>query len=125
MELPDQYDTELGQRGVNVSGGQKQRISIARALIQDPDILIFDDSTSALDNVTEKKLQHSLKVFRPNCTKFIIAQRISSVMHADRIFVLNGGKIVASGQHEELLKTSPDYQEIYASQNKKGVMLDE
>ncbi len=125
MELPNGYDTELGQRGVNVSGGQKQRISIARALIQNPEILIFDDSTSAVDNVTEKKLQQALREFHPNCTKFIIAQRIGSVMHADKILVLNCGKIVAAGNHNKLMETSEDYKEIYESQIKKGAVLHE
>jgi HAD superfamily hydrolase (TIGR01549 family) len=95
MELPKQYDTELGQRGINVSGGQKQRISIARALIQNPAIIIFDDSTSAVDSLTEKNIRQSMKESHNECTKFIIAQRISSIRHADKILVLSGGKIVA------------------------------
>lgn len=124
MELPDQYDTELGQRGVNVSGGQKQRISIARALIQNPAIIIFDDSTSAVDSLTEKNIRQGMKETHNDCTKFIIAQRISSVRHADKILVLSGGKIVAQGDHNYLMKTSKDYQEILASQMKKGVMAE-
>lgn len=125
MELPQQYDTELGQKGVNVSGGQKQRISIARALIQNPDIIIFDDSTSAVDSLTEKKIRQALREVHSKCTKFIIAQRISSVRDADKILVLNGGKIVAQGDHNYLMETSEDYQDIYASQMKKGVLADE
>lgn len=125
MELPDKYDTELGQRGVNVSGGQKQRISIARALIQNPNIIIFDDSTSAVDSLTEKNIRQGMKETHNDCTKFIIAQRISSVRHADKILVLSGGKIVAQGDHKYLMETSRDYQEILASQMKKGVMADE
>ncbi|MBQ3567453.1 MAG: ABC transporter ATP-binding protein, partial [Anaerotignum sp.] len=121
---PKQYDTELGQRGVNVSGGQKQRISIARALIQNPDIIIFDDSTSAVDSLTEKNIRQGMKETHAACTKFIIAQRISSIRHADKILVLGGGKIVAQGNHKYLMETSEDYQEIYASQMKKGVMAE-
>ena len=124
MELPDQYETELGQRGVNVSGGQKQRISIARALIQNPNIIIFDDSTSAVDSLTEKNIRQGMKESHHDCTKFIIAQRISSVRHADQILVLSGGKIAAQGNHNYLMETSKDYQEIYASQMKKGVMAE-
>lgn len=125
MELPERYDTELGQKGVNISGGQKQRISIARALIQSPDIIIFDDSTSAVDSLTEKKIRHALRESHNECTKFIIAQRISSVRDVDNILVLSGGKIVAQGDHNYLMETSKDYQEIYASQMKKGVLADE
>lgn len=125
MELPEKYDTELGQRGVNVSGGQKQRISIARALIQNPEIIIFDDSTSAVDSLTEKNIRQAMKESHNGCTKFIIAQRISSVRDADKILVLSGGRIVAEGNHNYLMETSEDYQEILASQMKKGVMADE
>lgn len=124
MELPQKYDTELGQRGVNVSGGQKQRISIARALIQNPEIIIFDDSTSAVDSLTEKQIRQAMKESHRECTKFIIAQRISSVRDADKILVLSGGRIVAEGNHKKLMETSKDYQEILASQQKKGVMAD-
>lgn len=124
MELPEKYDTELGQRGVNVSGGQKQRISIARALIQNPNIIIFDDSTSAVDSLTEKNIRQAMKESHPDCTKFIIAQRISSVRDADKILVLSGGRIVAEGNHNYLMETSKDYQEILDSQMKKGVMAD-
>ena len=125
MELPEKYDTELGQRGVNVSGGQKQRISIARALIQNPEIIIFDDSTSAVDSLTEKNIRQAMKESHSSCTKFIIAQRISSVRDADKILVLSGGRIIAEGNHNYLMETSEDYQEILASQMKKGVMADE
>lgn len=124
MELPEKYDTELGQRGVNVSGGQKQRISIARALIQNPNIIIFDDSTSAVDSLTEKNIRQGMKETHNDCTKFIIAQRISSVRHADKILVLSGGRIVAQGNHNYLMETSKDYREILASQMKKGVMAE-
>ena len=123
--FPEGYNTELGQKGVNVSGGQKQRISIARALIQNPSIIIFDDSTSAVDSVTEKNIRESLKEFHGSATKLIIAQRISSVREADKVLVLSGGKIVAEGNHNYLMETSKDYQEINASQLKREVMLDE
>lgn len=124
VELPNGYDTELGQKGVNVSGGQKQRISIARALIQNPSIIIFDDSTSAVDSLTEKRIRQAMKDSHDQCTKFIIAQRISSIKHADKIFVLKDGKISAQGNHNYLMETSLDYQEIYQSQMKKGVVID-
>lgn len=125
ISFPNGYDTELGQKGVNVSGGQKQRISIARTLIQNPSIIIFDDSTSAVDSVTEANIRESLSKSHKEATKFIIAQRISSVRDADKIIVLSGGKIVAEGNHNYLMETSRDYQEIHASQLKRGVMLDE
>ncbi len=125
MELPDKFETELGQKGVNLSGGQKQRISIARALIKEPKIIIFDDSTSAVDMVTEKKIQKALREDKNQCTKFIIAQRISSVQDADEIIVLSGGKIAAMGTHDELIASSSDYQDIYYSQIKKGAVLHE
>lgn len=124
MELPEQYDTELGQRGVNVSGGQKQRISIARALIQNPNIIIFDDSTSAVDSLTEKNIRQGMKETHRDCTKIIIAQRISSIKHADKILVLSGGRIIAQGNHNYLMETSEDYREILASQMKKGVVAE-
>jgi len=124
MSFPEGYDTQLGQRGVNLSGGQKQRIVIARAIIKKPPILILDDSTSAVDVVTEQRIQKALKEFIRGSTIFIIAQRISSVMDADKILVLNEGRIEAEGTHEELLKSSPLYQDIYNSQLGEGVMID-
>lgn len=125
MDLPEKYETELGQKGVNLSGGQKQRISIARALIKKPQILIFDDSTSAVDMLTEKKIQKALSTELKNSTKIIIAQRISSVLNADKILVLGNGTIVAEGTHDELLENSKDYQEIYYSQAGKGAVVNE
>ncbi|MEA5084703.1 MAG: ABC transporter ATP-binding protein [Lachnospiraceae bacterium] len=125
MDLPEKYETELGQKGVNLSGGQKQRISIARALIKKPKILIFDDSTSAVDMLTEKKIQKALATELKNSTKIIIAQRISSVLNADKILVLGNGTIVAEGTHNELLKNSKDYQEIYYSQAGKEAVINE
>lgn len=114
--MPDGYDTVLGQRGVNLSGGQKQRIAIARALILRPEILILDDSTSAIDMGTEARLQQALSRYMSDSTCLMIAQRISSVMDADRILVIDQGRLVASGTHYELLQSSKIYQEIYVSQ---------
>lgn len=110
------YETHLGQRGVNVSGGQKQRLAIARALVKKPAVLILDDSTSAVDMETEAKIQQALKKVLRNTTCIVIAQRISTVMDADKILILEGGEIVARGTHEELLKTSPVYRDICRSQ---------
>lgn len=119
MTLPKQYDTMVGQRGVNLSGGQKQRLSIARALIRNPRILLLDDSTSALDAKTEESILFSLK--KQSCTTFIVAQKISSVMEADLILLLEEGKLVESGTHEALLKESVRYQKIHNSQMQKEV----
>ncbi|MBD7966797.1 ABC transporter ATP-binding protein [Paenibacillus gallinarum] len=120
-QLEKGYDTVLGQKGVNLSGGQKQRISLARALVTDPAILILDDSTSAVDLKTEANILKAMEQQKSNVTKIIIAQRISSVTKADLILVLNDGKIVAQGTHEELLKTSSVYQDIYRSQRKEDI----
>ena len=117
--MPDGLDTDLGQGGVNVSGGQKQRLCIARALLKRPKILIFDDSTSAVDTATEGKIRSALAKLT-GVTKIVIAQRITSVMHTDLIVILEDGKIHAAGTHEELLHHDPIYQEIYASQMKGG-----
>lgn len=114
--MPDAYDSVVEAGGTNLSGGQKQRIAIARALLIDPGILIMDDSTSALDMETEFKLQEALDTLQANRTTFIIAQRITSVLQADQILVLDRGQIIANGPHHELLETSPMYQEIYHSQ---------
>jgi len=116
LRLPKGYDTRIEERGVNVSGGQKQRIAIARAIIARPAILIMDDSTSAVDVETETKIQASLGEFLHGCTSFVVAQRISTVLNADKIVVLDEGRIVAEGKHRELLGTSPVYKEIYDSQ---------
>lgn len=116
MGFPDGYDTWVGQRGVNLSGGQKQRLAIARALLIDPSILILDDSTSSVDLETEAKLREALKDFMKNRTTFIIAQRISSVMDADKIVVLERGRVAGTGTHRELLEINQIYREIYQSQ---------
>ena len=115
----DGYDMELGQGGVNVSGGQKQRLCIARALLKKPKILILDDSTSAVDTATEAEIRKSFSTSLKDATKLIIAQRISSVEHADRIIVMDEGEIVGQGTHEELMKSCEAYQEIYYSQKDK------
>ncbi|MGI5946069.1 MAG: ABC transporter ATP-binding protein [Lachnospiraceae bacterium] len=117
--FPQGYKTEMGQGGVNVSGGQKQRLCIARALLKKPKILILDDSTSAVDTATEARIQECFKTSLKDTTKIIIAQRIGSVENADRILVLDDGKIEAIGTHQELLQNSPAYQEIYYSQRDK------
>lgn len=114
----DGYDTELGQGGVNVSGGQKQRICIARALLRSPKVLIFDDSMSAVDSATDSKIRDGLASYLPGTTKIIIAQRINSVSHADKIVVLDDGKINAVGTHEQLIESNEIYKEIYDSQQK-------
>ena len=116
--FPKGYDTWIEQGGSNVSGGQKQRLCIARALLRRPKILILDDSTSAVDTKTDAKIRAGLASYLPNTTKLIIAQRISSVQDADRIIVMEGGRIAQIGNHEELLKTSEIYRETFTSQNK-------
>ncbi len=116
MSFPDGYDTPVGERGTTLSGGQKQRIAIARALLLNPRILILDDSTSSVDLVTEAEIQKALDKLMEGRTSFVIAQRISTVMNADQILVLDKGQIVARGNHEELLETSEIYAEIYSSQ---------
>lgn len=118
--LPDGYDTHIEQGGANVSGGQKQRLCIARALLKNPRILILDESTSAVDTHTDSLIRRAFREELPNTTKLIIAQRISSVQEADKIVVLEEGKISAVGTHEELLKTSSIYQSVYRSQQKGG-----
>jgi ATP-binding cassette subfamily B protein len=118
--LPGGYDYDLGQGGVNVSGGQKQRLCIARALLKNPKVIIFDDSTSAVDTKTDSLIRASLAEAAPDCTKIIIAQRISSVQEADRIIVMNDGKIAGIGTHEQLLKENEIYQDVYYSQVKGG-----
>ena len=110
------FDTPVAQQGMSLSGGQKQRVSVARAVLRDAEILIFDDSTSALDLKTEANLNSALKQAKPGCTKLIVAQRVASVLRADRIVVLDHGQIADSGTHEELLQRCPAYQEIYYSQ---------
>lgn len=118
--FPDKYDTYIEQGGANVSGGQKQRLCIARALLKKPKILIMDDSTSAVDTKTDAMIRAAMRQYIPETTKIIIAQRISSVQDADRIIVMDNGKINAIGTHEQLLKDNDIYREVYTSQNKAG-----
>ena len=120
--VSDGYETEMGQGGVNVSGGQKQRLCIARALLKKPKVLILDDSTSAVDTATEGRIRKMLAEYLPDMTKIIIAQRISSVRHADQIIILDDGKVNDMGTHEELLARNEIYQQIYESQ-KEGAEL--
>ena len=119
--FPDGYDTYIEQGGTNVSGGQKQRLCIARALLRKPKVLILDDSTSAVDTKTDALIRRAFAEEIPDTTKIIIAQRVASVEHADKILILDGGKIVACGTHYELLRTSNIYREIYDAQTKKDV----
>ncbi|MBR5515988.1 MAG: ABC transporter ATP-binding protein, partial [Clostridia bacterium] len=119
--FPDKYDTYIEQGGTNVSGGQKQRLCIARALLKKPKILILDDSTSAVDTKTDSFIRRAFAEEIPDTTKIIIAQRVSSVMDADKIIVMDDGKISSVGTHEELLKNEPIYREVYESQVKGGI----
>ena len=119
--FPDGYDTYIEQGGTNVSGGQKQRLCIARALLKKPQILILDDSTSAVDTKTDAMIRQAFREEIPGTTKLIIAQRVASVQDADMIIILEGGQVVSVGNHEELMKTSPIYQEVYYSQQKGGL----
>ena len=121
QSFPDKYDTHIEQGGTNVSGGQKQRLCIARALLKKPKILILDDSTSAVDTATDARIRKAFREEIPGTTKLIIAQRVASVQDADMIIVLDGGSINAVGTHDELLKTSKIYQEVYYSQQKGGL----
>ena len=123
--FPDGYNTHIEQGGTNVSGGQKQRLCIARALLKKPKVLILDDSTSAVDTATDAKIRKAFKEAIPGTTKLIIAQRISSVMDADRIIVLHDGKLDGFGTHEELLETNTIYRDVYDSQTNGGGDFDE
>ncbi|MBR5361252.1 MAG: ABC transporter ATP-binding protein, partial [Lachnospiraceae bacterium] len=125
MSFPDGYNTKLEQGATNVSGGQKQRLCIARALLKKPKIIIFDDSTSAVDTATDAKIRAALKNDAKDMTKFIIAQRISSVMDADRIIVMEDGEVNGFGTHEELLQNNLIYKEVYESQTGANADFDE
>ena len=119
QELPNGYDTIIGEGGVNLSGGQKQRLAIARALVQKTEIILFDEATSALDNETQEKIQRAIENMKNEYTILIIAHRLSTIIHADRILYLEDGKIIAQGTHHELLKKCPSYQKLYESEIKK------
>jgi ATP-binding cassette subfamily B protein len=118
--VPGGYDMDLGQGGVNVSGGQKQRLCIARALLKSPKVMILDDATSAVDTATDARIREALRTQMPDTTKIIIAQRITSVKDADRIIVLDEGRITDIGTHEELMQRSEIYKDVYQSQQKGG-----
>ena len=121
--MPDGYETDLGQGGVNVSGGQKQRLCIARAILKKPKVLILDDSTSAVDTATDAKIRQAFRTQLPDATKIIIAQRIISVMDADLIVVLDDGMIAEMGTHAQLMANSEIYRDIYLSQQ-EGANID-
>ena len=124
-KMPIKYNTYIEQGGSNVSGGQKQRLCIARALLKKPKILILDDSTSAVDTATDAKIRKAFAEEIPDTTKFIIAQRISSIQDADHIIVLDDGKVNGFGTHEELLETNEIYRSVYEGQTKGGGDFDE
>jgi ATP-binding cassette subfamily B protein len=123
--MPDKYETYIEQGGTNVSGGQKQRLCIARALLKKPKILILDDSTSAVDTATDARIRRAFAEEIPDTTKLIIAQRISSIQNADRIIVMDDGRVNGFGTHEELLQTNAIYQDVYNSQTKGGGDFDQ
>lgn len=125
QKMPAGYQTHIEQGGTNVSGGQKQRLCIARALLKKPKILILDDSTSAVDTATDSRIRRAFREEIPDTTKLIIAQRISSVQDADRIIVMENGRVNGFGTHEELLKTNEIYREVYESQTQGGGDFDE
>ena len=122
--MPEKYNTHIEQGGANVSGGQKQRLCIARALLKKPKILILDDSTSAVDTLTDSKIRKAFREEIPDTTKIIIAQRISSIMDADRIIVMDDGKINAIGNHEYLVANNEIYREIYNQQTNDNADFD-
>ena len=124
-KLPEGYNSRVEQGGANFSGGQKQRLCIARALLKKPKVLILDDSTSAVDTATDAKIRAAFREVIPETTKIIIAQRIASVQDADRIIVMEDGRIAGFDSHENLLRTNPIYQEIYETQTQGGGDFDE
>ena len=121
QQFPDKYDTWIEQGGTNVSGGQKQRLCIARALLKKPKILILDDSTSAVDTRTDALIRKGFREFIPETTKIIIAQRVSSVQDADRIIMMEGGRIVDVGTHQELMERNQVYRDLYTTQNRSSI----
>ena len=120
MDMPDQFNTYVGERGTKLSGGQKQRLSIARIFLKDPKILILDEATSALDTVTEQRIQRSFDELAKGRTSIVIAHRLATVRNADRIIVIEDGKITESGTHDELLAKGGEYAELYNTQKLAG-----
>ena len=119
MSLPDKYDTMVGEGGVILSGGQKQRLAIARALLKRTEIILFDEATSALDNETQSQIQEAINNLQGEYTILIVAHRLSTIVDSDRIFVVDGGKIIADGTHKQLLKTCDFYHELYSKDLQK------
>ena len=119
-ELPNKYDTIIGENGVRLSGGEKQRISIARAMLKKSEIILLDEATSSLDSETEEKIQNAINILTKNRTTIVIAHRLSTILSSDKIFVIENGKLLASGKHEDLLKDSIQYKTFYEKQIKKG-----
>jgi len=113
MQMPQSYDTMLSERGLNLSGGQRQRVAIARAVLKNPSLLILDEATSALDNISEKLVQDSINKIMKGRTTIIIAHRLTSIQNADRIFLIDKGRIIAAGSHENLMENSKLYAELY------------
>ena len=122
MSLPEGFNTQIGERGVKLSGGQKQRLSIARVFLKNPPILILDEATSALDNTTEILIQEALNELAKGRTTLIVAHRLSTIKNANRILVVNGGKIIESGSHDELLKENGTYATLYNLQFKINML---
>ena len=119
-ELPNKYETIIGENGIRLSGGEKQRISIARAMLKKTPIILLDEATSSLDSETEEKIQNALNILTKNKTTIVIAHRLSTILNSDKIFVVEKGKILASGKHDELLKISSQYKSFYEKQIRKG-----
>jgi ABC-type multidrug transport system fused ATPase/permease subunit len=117
--MPEKYDTIVGDRGMRLSGGEKQRLAIARAMIRKPEILLLDEATSSLDNISENVVQNAINKVSKNCTTFIIAHRLSTIQNADKIYVLDEGKIVEGGTHKDLLKKKGKYWGLYNIQKEK------
>jgi ATP-binding cassette subfamily B protein len=125
LEFPEGFNTVVGERGVTLSGGQRQRVSIARALVKNPSILILDDSLSAVDTQTESEILGNIKTVLKNRTGIIISHRVSTVMHADNVILMDGGAIIEQGTHEELMKLKGSYYRLYLSQTEKKGKLED
>ena len=119
-DLPNKYETIIGENGIRLSGGEKQRISIARAMLKKSQIILLDEATSSLDSETEEKIQSAINILTKNKTTIVIAHRLSTILNSDKIFVIENGKILASGKHEELLAGSDQYKNFYDKQIRKG-----